>query len=536
MNKRFTLTFLIYVSIVLVVNAEAIYAETHSHEHSGIAVKCGTMDILARKGTALNGTATLSERTTGMDASAVSSLGHFRAHYDTSGYHSVDMFDADGNGVPDYVDSTLVYLEIAWHLQIEELGYPVPISDGSRGGGPEVDVYMRNMGNTYGQTHPESLQDNSATSYMEIENDFAENVFQSKGYDALKVTTAHEFFHVIQFSMYYNYSLVWWMEQTAVWMEDRTWDDVNDYIYYLFLFFNKSYNQTPLDSGNGDFKYGAVVWPHYLVKKYGDIIIRDIWNNLAQKTTADISSLNDVLPDGLAAAFGEFAVWNYFTAERGNPIDFYPDSDKFTVRIDTDSSVQKNPAADTLSTKKLTSRYVEMLFAGEWNELDTLHVSVNALDGGLFVNNLIFYNGPYDYAVHEILPGGTDIRVSKNWSKAVLVTSCVKTTTGTYSYNYDSRINNTIDEPIQYAFSIKGNYPNPFNGMTTISFTLPETGTVTIQAFDTLGRKAADIFTGTLDAGAKEILWKPADLSGGIYIVRMSSPWGTKTLKTMYLK
>jgi hypothetical protein len=537
MKKRRISAFYIYIYLTLVFLTSSATADTHSHEHTAGMIKCGTPYIPALKNSALNSIATLSQRETGMESSAVSLPGHFRVHYDTTGHNAVSTLDEDSNNIPDYVDSTLVYLEYAWDLEIGELKYPEPVRDGSKGGGDEIDVYLTNMGNIYGQTYPEKLVNGtkSAITFMEIENDFTEGVFKSKGYEALKVTTAHEFFHVIQFSMYYNNALIWWMEQTAVWMEDRSWDDVNDYLAYLFLFFNESYNQTPLNSNTGDFKYGAAVWPQYLAKKFGDDIILDIWNKLSEDSSSDIASFDDVIPIGLEAAFGEFAVWNYFTGERGNT-DFYSDSELFTTGITTDSSVQKSPAADTLSTKNMTSRYVELLFSGEWDEFDTLNVTVNPLNGGKFKNTLIFFNGPYDYAVNDIFEGGRDIRLSKDWNKAVLVSSCVKTTPGTYRYDFNTRILNVgiVDE--QYAFSLKGNYPNPFNSLTAISFTLPNSGNVTIRAYDTLGRKAADIFDGTLDAGEKQILWKPSELSGGIYLVKMTSPWGTKVLKTMYLK
>ena len=78
--------------------------------------------------------------------SAVSSGGHFRVHYDATGYNAPDPADGDMNGIPDYIDSTLVYLEYAWRLEIDILGFKAPSDDNGSGGGDEIDVYVRNYG------------------------------------------------------------------------------------------------------------------------------------------------------------------------------------------------------------------------------------------------------------------------------------------------------------------------------------------------------------------------------------------------------
>jgi len=505
-----------------------IEADEHEHEHSGTCIKCGTPQIIE---SILLGTAKIAVRTE-MDAWAVST--HFRVHYDITGFHAPDMTDKDRNGIPDYVDSTLVFLEYAWDLEVNQLGYQEPLTDNGKGGGDEIDVYLKNLNNVYGQTWPETTMGSYTSSYIEIDNDFSEDMYYTKGYDALRVTTAHEFFHTIHFSYYYdaNMSLTWWMEHTAVWMEDRAWDNVNDYLAYLPYFFNNT--ETPLTTINGKFEYGATIWAMYLAKKFGDDIIKDLWEHMSELQTFDIAVFDDIIPIGLPGALGEFAVWNYFTEDRADTSYFYPDSDLFKNSIDTDISANKSPTYDTLSTEHLTSRYVELLFVGDWGEDDALRVNITPLDGGLYVNSLIFFNGPNDYRIHTVDSSGEDIPLERTWEKAILVTSCANTEDFTYKYTFDAEILENYEE--HYAFSVKGTYPNPFNSSTTISFTLPERGNVSIQVFNALGQKVENIFDGRLEAGKKEILWKPSNLSGGMYLVKMNTPWGSKTLKTLYLK
>lgn len=522
--------FSIFIYSFLALFAATIKADENAHDYSGICIKCGTPQIVE---SILLGTAKIAGRPLEMHAWVSST--HFRVHYDTTGFHAPDMTDEDGNGIPDYVDSTLVYLKYAWDIEVNQLGYPEPLTDDGKGGGDEIDVYLKNLNNVYGQTWPETYM-GSTSSYIEIDNDFSEAIYATHGYDALRVTTAHEFFHTIHFSHYYDVSmsLTWWMEHTAVWMEDRVWDDVNDYLAYLQYFFDSK--ETPLTTSNGQFEYGAAIWAHYLAKKFGDDIIKDLWEHMSELKTFDIAVFDDIIPIGLPGALGEFAVWNYFTEDRANTIDFYPDSNLFEHSINTDISANKSPTYDSLSTEHLTSRYVELLFVEEWGENDALRVYVTPLDGGSYVNSLIFFNGPNDYRIHTVDPSGEDIPLERTWEKAILVTSCTNTRDFTYNYTFEIEILEDYNEQPHYAFSVKGTYPNPFNSSTTISFTFPERGNVSIRVFNALGQKVENIFDGRLEAGKKEILWKPSNLSGGVYMIKLTSPWGSKTLKTLYLK
>lgn len=177
--------------------------------------------------------------------------GHFRVHYDLTGRDGVDAGDADGNGVPDYVDSVAGVADRVWDLEVDELGYNPPPSDQVLGGGPEYDLYIVQLGNggAYGYTYPEE-EGYTSHSYIEIDNDYTDFIYkETRGLEALKVSLAHEFFHAIHFGYYEAPDVSWWREASATWMEEVAYPEADDYLQYLDSFL--MYPDRSLNSGGG---------------------------------------------------------------------------------------------------------------------------------------------------------------------------------------------------------------------------------------------------------------------------------------------
>lgn len=67
-------------------------------------------------------------------------------------------------------------------------------------------------------------------------------------------------------------------------------------------------------------------------------------------------------------------------------------------------------------------------------------------------------------------------------------------------------------------------YPNPFNATTSITLTLPVSGNVELELFDTLGRQVATLHHAPLSAGLHQFSWSGANLPSGIYFLRLHAP------------
>ncbi|MCB2204197.1 T9SS type A sorting domain-containing protein [bacterium] len=81
--------------------------------------------------------------------------------------------------------------------------------------------------------------------------------------------------------------------------------------------------------------------------------------------------------------------------------------------------------------------------------------------------------------------------------------------------------------PAPSAFVLEQNFPNPFNPSTTLRFTLPNAGDVSLEVFDALGRKVATVLDGYRHAGTYHVGFDAGDLPSGSYIAVLRS--GTQT-------
>ncbi|MBN2543229.1 T9SS type A sorting domain-containing protein [bacterium] len=71
-----------------------------------------------------------------------------------------------------------------------------------------------------------------------------------------------------------------------------------------------------------------------------------------------------------------------------------------------------------------------------------------------------------------------------------------------------------------------GNYPNPFNAQTTISFSLPVKSDVELSVYNLLGETIRDIYSGELEVGTHRLTWdgkdeQTASLPSGVYYYRL---------------
>jgi len=90
--------------------------------------------------------------------------------------------------------------------------------------------------------------------------------------------------------------------------------------------------------------------------------------------------------------------------------------------------------------------------------------------------------------------------------------------------------------PLSEKYGILSNFPNPFNPSTTISFSIPKLGLITITAYDLRGKEIEILTNTNLNPGNYSIDWNATSYPSGIYLIRMDSGDFTQTQKVVLIK
>jgi hypothetical protein len=91
------------------------------------------------------------------------------------------------------------------------------------------------------------------------------------------------------------------------------------------------------------------------------------------------------------------------------------------------------------------------------------------------------------------------------------------------------------------GYHLAQNFPNPFNPVTTLTYSIPEQAHVELIVYDLLGREIMRLVDQQQRAGAWQVTWSGRDgqgqlVSAGIYLYRMTAGDFTQTRKMVLLK
>lgn len=102
-------------------------------------------------------------------------------------------------------------------------------------------------------------------------------------------------------------------------------------------------------------------------------------------------------------------------------------------------------------------------------------------------------------------------------------------------YSYNENVSNE-EEIDRVNFSLHQNYPNPFNPVTTIPYSLNSTQHVSLDVYNMLGQKVAQLVNGIQSAGNYSISFDATNLTSGIYLYRLQSGSQSSTRKLLLIK
>lgn len=86
------------------------------------------------------------------------------------------------------------------------------------------------------------------------------------------------------------------------------------------------------------------------------------------------------------------------------------------------------------------------------------------------------------------------------------------------------------------GFNLEQNYPNPFNPSTSIQYSVPKSGHVTLKVFNTAGREVATLVDGFRNANSYKVEFNASNLPSGVYFYTLTSGTSRITQKMVLSK
>ena len=186
-----------------------------------------------------------------------------------------------------------------------------------------------------------------------------------------------------------------------------------------------------------------------------------------------------------------------------------------------------------LDDPQLLLQYAGETFASDHNQyIVGNHLFQSNYSGGLRILDITDVTNPVEVAFFDVYPAHDRPGFSGTWSNYPFFASGTVLVTGREAGLFivkPTAIQLAAEtEALPESFALASAYPNPFNPATTLTLTLPQAQSVTVAAYDLLGRAVALLHRGPLAAGTHRLVFDATGLPSGVYLVRaegQSASW-----------
>ena len=187
-----------------------------------------------------------------------------------------------------------------------------------------------------------------------------------------------------------------------------------------------------------------------------------------------------------------------------------------------------------------------MRYASHYFELNTVPSTINVTfepynSGTSFQVNAISFSSstPSVYTITSDTETSLDFGSEQD---KVIISVVVDGNTPGAQNNYELTISPSDLDIVQNSaktpteFTISHIYPNPFNPITNISYTLPENTRIKIEVFDISGKRVQTLINEFQTLGNHSINWNALSQSTGIYFLQLQAGKYVETKKVTYIK
>jgi endo-1,4-beta-xylanase len=103
-----------------------------------------------------------------------------------------------------------------------------------------------------------------------------------------------------------------------------------------------------------------------------------------------------------------------------------------------------------------------------------------------------------------------------------------------YLANLASSVEDIVEAPFEYR--LDNNYPNPFNPLTQIPYSIKQRGHISLKVYNILGQEVTTLFEGVQQPGKYQATFDGKGLASGVYLYQLKANNYVKTKKLILLK
>jgi photosystem II stability/assembly factor-like uncharacterized protein len=130
------------------------------------------------------------------------------------------------------------------------------------------------------------------------------------------------------------------------------------------------------------------------------------------------------------------------------------------------------------------------------------------------------------------VPATVDLAFSRNDNSLYIASS----TSGVYKKLFTVTGVRMNEKIVPADFSLKQNFPNPFNPSTKIKFDIPEVSNVKLAVYDMQGKELTVLVNDRLIAGSYEVIFNGSDLPSGAYTCVLKAGKYSSAIKLVLIK
>jgi len=210
------------------------------------------------------------------------------------------------------------FLQQSWTAEFLTMGWRVPPPDvGATTSDPGVELDFYLDPNKFG-AYTQPIQEDTCPDNWACSASF---IVLEPGVPNVETYVAHELNHASQFA--YDYAEGDFIyEASATWMEDKVFDSVNDYSFFIADFQQAPDTTLSFATYTDTYMYGGAVFFHYMSDLYdagGTTAVRDVWENSIGNSDWFAGTMDVLGPEGfadIADVYREFAGIRMLTGPR----------------------------------------------------------------------------------------------------------------------------------------------------------------------------------------------------------------------------